>query len=343
MDKDHKSYFESEIAEIPSMLKRQIDNALELYWNTGEELQRDKLQGFVTCARGTSDHAALFFKYLVETRLGLPVASIGPSVASIYSAKLNINSFVSVAFSQSGGSPDLAALQQAARKGGAKSIAILNNTNSPLGDCSDIVLPLLAGPEMAVAATKSFVGMLLASLGVLAGYTQDKELVDSIKNLPNLAHQSLNCDWSVMREPISRSSSLYCVSRGLGLAIAAEAALKFKETCLIHAEAYSAAELMHGPIAIVGDQFVSLFFDFGGKTSDSMDAARKKIKDLGALEFTISSRKSSSLLSVPTSNHELLDPILQSIAFYRFIADLADLIGENPDKPRGLQKITATL
>ena len=162
----------AEIAEIPAMIERQL-RSLESYLEIGRTLKMDNTQGIVTCARGTSDHAATFFKYLVETQIGLAVASIGPSVASVYRAKLSLNGYACLTFSQSGGSPDLALLQRTAKEGGAKTIAILNQVDSPVGNAADHVLPILAGPENAVAATKSYIGMLMASLGIVGGYLGD--------------------------------------------------------------------------------------------------------------------------------------------------------------------------
>ncbi len=162
-----------EISQIPANLAHHIEHGLDGYRELGSGWRNADLRGFVTCACGSSDHAALFFKYLMETRTGLPVASIRPSVASIYRSRLELDGFVSMSFSQSGMSPDLAQLQRAARSGGARTVSVLNMVDSPLAEGADIVLPVFAGREKAVAATKSFVGMLVASLAVLAGFLKD--------------------------------------------------------------------------------------------------------------------------------------------------------------------------
>ena len=270
----------AEIAEIPDVIARQID-ALDTYLEAGRHLRQDGTRGLVTCGRGTSNHAATFFKYLVETSTGLPVASIGPSVVSVYDATLRLDGFACLTFSQSGGSPDLAALQQAAKDGGAQTTAVLNVLESPVGDGADLVLPVLAGPERAVAATKSFVGMTVASLAIVAGYLNDGELIVALKTLPDLARDALGRDWSHAGPPLARANSLYCVGRGLNLAVAAEAALKLKETCHLHAEACSAAELFHGPVAIVDGSFGALVFGTRGRAESSIDASIARLRELG--------------------------------------------------------------
>ncbi len=336
------TFMESEISEIPDMLARQLDT-VETYWNAGRRLQEDGIRGIVTCARGTSDHAATFFKYLMETHAGLPVASMGPSVASVYGSKLRLGGFACVSFSQSGASPDLARLQGAARAGGAQAIAILNVAESPLGEGADMVLPVLAGPERAVAATKSFAGMLFASLAILAGYRQDRDMKAALGDLPGLALQALDLDWSSAALPLARSGSLFCVSRGAGLAVAAEAALKLKETCRLHAEAFSSAELFHGPVAIVDERFAALFFGVRGRAESSLDEAVKGLRRRGACVLLVHPDGQGASLPAPRPRHETFDPLVQSVAFYRFVERLARDLGEDPDAPPGLKKVTKTV
>ncbi len=333
----------AEIAEIPDVLRRQVIEGLPVYRETGRRLRGAGLRGFVTCARGTSDQAATFFKYIFETGTGLPVASIGPSVASVYNTRLRLEGFAALTFSQSGGSPDLAALQAAARQGNAHTIAILNVTDSPVGEGADTVLPVLAGPEEAVAATKSFIGMLFASLSILAGYRDDHSLESALRDLPDLALEALDSDWSSATVPFARSSSLFCIGRGPSLAIAGEAALKFKETCQLHAEACSAAEVLHGPVAIANARLAALIFGVGGMAGASSLATVQRLRGQGAMVYTVGAVHGPRVLPVPTGIHDLVDPVLQAIAFYRFVEDLAIRIGQNPDAPLGLTKVTRTV
>lgn len=332
----------TEIAEIPAMLDRQIKHS-KIYWDTGQYLRNTGIRGIVTCARGTSDHAANFFKYLMETQTGLPVASIRPSVASVYGSTLRLTEFACVTFSQSGSSPDIISLQQAAKAGGASTIAITNSVDSRIANDADIVLPVMAGPEHAVAATKSFVGMLLAALTIAASYRRDERIRKTFSDIPHVASQALRLDWSEAALPFIRANSIFCIGRGTGLAIAAEAALKFKETCRLHAEAYSAAELIHGPMAIADRHLAALIFCTRDKTQSSIDAACKKLRHQGTAAFMIRPCSDQDSLRVPTAKVELFDPLIQSIAFYKFVEKLACNLGENPDAPPGLKKVTETM
>ena len=331
-----------EIFEIPEMISRQLES-IDVYLEAGRQLKRDKTRGIITCARGTSDHAAMYFKYLIETQIGIPVASVGPSVASVYDTKLQLQGFACLTFSQSGGSPDLLALQLAAKQGGAMSFAILNQPHSPVGNEADHVLPIFAGPEKAVAATKSFVGMLIASLGIVAGYLEERKVIRMLHRLPDISRETLNCDWSNAAIPLVRRYFLFCIGRGLNMAIAAEAALKLKETCRLHAEAYSAAELLHGPVVIADEKIGALVFGTNGRCSDSITSAYRKLRDSNAQAYLIGSESGELSLQVPAVNNELLEPVIQAVAFYKFVEHLSIAVGENPDAPPGLVKITKTL
>ena len=205
------------------------------------------------------------------------------------------------------------------------------------------MLPVLAGLERAVAATKSFAGMLFASLAILAGYRQDWEMRAAFEELPGLALEALGLDWSSAALPLARSGSLFCVSRGTGLAVAAEAALKFKETCRLHAEAHSAAELFHGPVAIVNERFPVLFFGARGSAESSLDAAIKGLRKRGACVLLAHPDSEKASLPMPRSRQEVFDPLIQSVAFYKFVERLARDLGKDPDAPPGLNKVTKTV
>lgn len=333
----------AEINEIPAAIRHQMEIGIETYWTVGNKLRDTDIQGFITCARGSSDHAATFFKYLIEAHTGLPVASIGPSVATLYKANLKLDGFAAIAFSQSGSSPDILALLDAASRGGARTFSVLNVTDSPLGNNAETILPIHVGPEMAVAATKSFVGMLIVSLGILAGYLKDRSIISTLQHLPDLAQQVLNSDKVSTIDKISKASSLYCIGRGLGYAMACEIALKFKELCHLHAEAYSAAEVLHGPATIAHEKFVTLFVESSGIESASMEVARQNMKSRGAKVMTLAS---TPKLTNPSSSHcriELISPIIQIISFYVIVEKLARAFGFNPDLPAGLQKVTKTI
>ena len=337
-----------EISEIPDVAARQIADGLAGYRRVGERLRRREPKFIVTCARGTSDHAATYLKYLVETRVGIPVASMGPSVASVYSASLSLDRGVCVTVSQSGRSPDLVCFQRHARAGGAEALALLNTLGSPVGLTADEVVPLMAGTETAVAATKSFTAALVAIAGIVAGWTRDHALERGLEALPESLAEALACDWAGMLPAPTGATSVYVVGRGPGLAVALEAALKLKETCRLHAEAYSAAEVRHGPIALARShppgRFMTLAFQARDRSRSSIEAALEALREAGAPVFVADfEEREGHRLPLSRPGHPLLDPICQIASFYRFVEALSVRLGEDPDRPAHLRKITETM
>ncbi len=332
-----------EITEIPAVVRRQIADGLAIYREEGERLHALDPRLVVTCARGTSDHAATFFKYLTEARLGVPVASIGPSVGSVYGARMRLAGAACLTISQSGGSPDLVTMQGAAREGGARTVAFLNVADSPVASGADAVLPMLAGPEKAVAATKSYVASLVALAAVHTGFAGDAALLAAIERLPESLEVALAQDWTEALVPVAMGTSLFTVSRGPGLSVAGEAALKFKETCRLHAEAYSAAEVRHGPIALARDRFAAIVFVPQDESRAGVLEAAAIMRGTGARVLMLDQEEQKSpWLATAKAPHPALAPICQAVSFYRFIERLSAQLGENPDAPLHLQKVTRT-
>ena len=209
----------------------------------------------VTVGRGSSDHAATFAQYLIETRLGVMTASAAPSVSSLYNATPDMAGVVCLAISQSGKSPDLLTAVEGAKAAGAFVIALVNDETSPLAALADETAPLGAGPELSVAATKSYIAALSAIVQLVACWTEDEVLLAALADLPGLLEQAWALDWSAATAALRDARNLYVIGRGVGFGVAQEAALKFKETCGLHAEAFSAAEVRHGPMALVGRGF----------------------------------------------------------------------------------------
>ena len=324
-----------EIASVPDVVGRQIERSMDLYLETGRLLKARDPACIVTCARGSSDHAATYFKYLVETRIGIPVGSMGPSVASVYGAR----NVPLVSISQSGASTDLLALQRAARDGGALAIALTNTGDSPLAEAAEICLPLEAGPERAVAATKTFVASLVALAAVVAGWAGDDGLARAIRDLPAVLAEAIRTDWSPAIPALSSAPNLYVVARGPAFAIAGEAALKLKETCRLHAEAYSAAELRHGPIELAARGLAALVFSARDGSSASIRDAVSVLRAAGAGVFVAGPGE-----ALPTvhAGHVLLDPVSQILGFYCLAEQMSLALGRDPDRPELLSKVTVT-
>ncbi len=333
-----------EINEIPDAAQRLIQSSSREVEVIAARLQSLDPHLVATIARGSSDHAAGFLKYAIELTLGLPVASLGPSIASVYDAQLRLNRTATLSISQSGKSPDIVAMAQNARRGGSFTIALTNVISSPLALASDVALDIAAGPELSVAATKTYVNSLIAGLLILAGWSKDRELSNAINGLPAALSHAVTQDWSPLCEALAHRHSLYILGRGPALAIAQEAALKFKETSGMHAEAYSSAEVMHGPVSIVGEGFPVLALIARDKAEPNVAAIADQLVEQGAAVFATSSRvKKSNALPFTASGHPLTDALVQIASFYGFVEMLARRRGFDPDKPRHLRKVTETV
>lgn len=293
----------------------------------------------ITCARGSSDNAATYGKYLFETKLGIPTSSMGLSVASIFDASVRMSEALCVAISQSGQSPDLLAAVRTCKRGGAFVIALTNDLSSPLATLADEVIDLCAAPERSVAATKSFIASL-AGLACLVAACAERSrgmpgLVDSLNNLPQALTAAFKTELGPSLASLVKCENMYVLGRGYGLGIAQEAALKLKETCAIHAEAFSAAEVRHGPMQIVGPGFPVLGF----VTSDE---AGRGVTDACA-EFA----KRGATSIVTTAGMFVGDPCLEPIVmiqgFYVEANRLALARNLDPDKPQHLRKLTLTM
>ncbi|HWU76649.1 MAG TPA: SIS domain-containing protein [Rhodanobacter sp.] len=298
----------------------------------------------VTCARGSSDHAAAYAKYVFETRLGIVTASASPSVTSVYAAEQQWQGALFIAISQSGKSPDLLRNAQAAKIAGARVVALVNVEDSPLAALADTVIPLHAGPERSVAATKSYIAALAAVLHLCARWSGDEELDIALRTLPDALRGGWDADWSALSEGLTGAHNLFVVGRGFGLGIALEAALKFKETCGLHAEAFSAAEVKHGPMALVGPDFPVLCFAQDDDTLDSTLAVASEFRGRGARVFVAApGRQGPGMLPVAEGLPAICTPLLIIQSFYRATSELALRRGFNPDVPPHLNKVTETV
>lgn len=297
----------------------------------------------VTCARGSSDHAATFAKYLIETRAGIITASAAPSIASIYEKTPALDGAVFLAISQSGVSPDLVAAAEAAKRAGAFVLALANTDASPLAAVAHASLPIGAGPERSVAATKSFIASLAALVGLVAAWANDKDLTDALGAAPDLLQRAWDLDWSAPIAPLTQASNLYVIGRGLGFGIAGEAALKLKETSGLHAEAFSAAEVRHGPMALVRPGFHALLFAQDDKAGAGVASLAADMAARGATTF-LAGGVASGATRLPTLNaHPVIQPLLLAQSFYRLAHGLALARGRDPDRPPHLAKVTETL
>lgn len=296
-----------------------------------------------SAARGSSDHAVTAFKYACEILLGRPVASVGPSVASVYQARLRLDGGVHLTVSQSGASPDIVALQAAAARGGATTIAVVNVADSPLARGADIVVPLHVGEEKSVAATKSYIASCAALFAIVARAAQDEGLLAGLSQLPSALEALPPGIEDELADAISRAGSLYVTGRGPAFGIALEAALKTKETAGVHAEAFSVAELMHGPLQLVKGGFPVVAFVSDDASRQSTLAAIDRLRDLGGRVTPISTLDLAGGLRIPWTGHAFTDGLVAVLAWYRAVELAARLKGLDPDRPANLRKVTETI
>ena len=276
-------------------------------------------------------------------RLGVLTSSAALSVSSIYGARPVLAGSVCLAISQSGASPDLLASVRHARASGALVVAFVNARGSPLAALADHTVPLCAGPETSVAATKSFIASLAALIHLVASWTRDRTLYDALRKAPRQLEQAWQLDWSAAIEPLRSATDLYVVGRGLGLGVAQEAALKLKETCGLHAEAVSAAELRHGPMALVKTGFPVLIFSQNDEARASIEMLAMELIAREAAVMIAGSRCVQALQLPVEPAHPMIEPMLLIETFYRLANALSLARGLDPDHPPHLRKVTETV
>jgi glucosamine--fructose-6-phosphate aminotransferase (isomerizing) len=333
----------AELSEAADAVRRQPQHLVQPLAELIDWCRRVPPRVVVTCARGSSAHAATFGKHLIERHLGIPVAAAAPNIATVYRQRMRLKEQLVLTISQSGRSDDLTEFAAMAKAAGARTVAIVNDTDSPLAAASDLVLPMAAGPEQSVAATKSFVASLTVLLRFAAAWAEEGVLRPAIERLPDRLASAGELDWSPALGVLSAASSLVTIGRGPTLAIAREAALKLKETCNLHAEPFSGAEFQHGPVTLVSPRYPILLFM-------PTDAAAKGLRELaddlrakGAALFVADHKTTiTGRLPVLDPDHPDTDAVCLIQSFYALAVRLAARRGTDVDRPRHLQKVTRT-
>src|SRR5262245_12614654 len=332
-----------EIAEAPQAVARQAAGLAQPVAELVARLKRRPPGVVVTCARGSSAHAATYAKHLIERSIGAPVAEAAPNIASVYGRRLNLKDQLFLAISQSGRSDDLIEMALSAHSAGALTVAVVNATDGPLTRACDIVLPIDAGAELSVAASKTFVATLSALQRLVAVWTGDAALARAIDSLPERLTAAAALDWGEATHALSRTTSLVAIGRGPTLAIAREASLKLKETCNLHAEAFSGAEFLHGPVALAAARYPILMLM---PTDQAAPGMRQLAADLhrkgAALLATEPGDAAPGRLPALPPEHPETDAVCLVQSFYAMLIRLAERLGTDVDRPRYLQKVTRT-
>jgi glucosamine--fructose-6-phosphate aminotransferase (isomerizing) len=338
-----------EIFEQPAALARTLSHELPHVQRFGRFLAQRDVRLVVIAARGSSDNAGLFGRYLIEIACGIPVSLAAPSVHTLYRAPLRLRDALVVGISQSGESTDVNLVVEEAGKRGALTLGITNSPRSTLARIADETFQVRAGKERSVAATKTYTGQLLL-LHLLAAALAGRDDWRAVERIPDLAQASLALDQTVRRlvERYRFMDRCVVVGRGLAYANAFELAIKLMETCYVVADRFSTADFLHGPVAMVARGFPVFLFAPPGRTLRDMAQLLERLSDLGAETVVLSGQarllaRATSPIRVPRSMPEVLTAIPYIIPAQLFAAHLAEAKGIDPDAPRSLSKITRTV
>lgn len=328
------SIMAQEAGSSPQVIANQLAANAYICAKLGQQFRAQPPVAIMMIGRGTSDHAGVFAKYLFEVGCGVPVIAAAPSVAGVYNATLNLKGCVAIVISQSGKSPDILHQAKLAKAGGAHLIALVNDTSSPLAELVDDVIPLGAGAEKAVAATKSYLATLSAICQLYAYWKNDAELLNALTQLPEAMQAAQLATPRLTADQLHGTAHCVVLGRGFGYAVAREIALKLKEVLGIHAEAFSSAEFLHGPVTLVEKKLCVLNVSVDDESARFHQAQIDDVTKRGARVID---------LSLSSALHPRLQVLAIMQRFYLDIELAAQAMGLDPDSPPGLKKVTETV
>jgi glucosamine--fructose-6-phosphate aminotransferase (isomerizing) len=332
---------EIEARESPDVAARLVADS-ETLARLGARLRSQRPRYALTMGRGSSSAAALLAKYLFELRAGVPTASVTPSVRSVYGRALELEDALLVTISQSGKSPDLVEFCRNATGPHVLRVGLINDASSPLALAVDECLPLRAGAEQSVAATKSCIAAMALAFGLTAYWLEDAAMMAAFERLAATLSDALARDWPDGARFLGGDGPLYVVGRGPALAIAKEAALKLKETNRLFAEAVSGAELRHGPLALAGPDLRVVIFAPRDAAFESMLKLKDDLEARGSPVLFICSDSQYSRTLVAHDDEAVLELLAMLLRFYLLANESALKRGLSPDHPPQLSKITET-
>jgi glucosamine--fructose-6-phosphate aminotransferase (isomerizing) len=336
---DYSSAIAREIAESADVVTRIIGNR-RAFADLAQRLDLGPVPLAVLCGRGSSGHAGVFLRYLIETRLRLPVSASAPSVITTFNKPLALRNALFIVVSQSGRSPDLVAATRSARQSGARTVAIVNAASSPVADAAEFVVAIEAGAEHSVAATKTVIGSMAAGAELIAALAGDDDLPSALDRLPARIARGQALDWAAVSGDLREASAVFVASRGLGLGSAREIALKLAEVLRLPALGFSAAELQHGPRAAVSANTPVIMLRLNDETASAVDALAKELRDAGIRPNLCGGPHST--LPWLGDDDPVTDAITMLVPAYRMIEQTARQFGFDPDRPPHLSKVTET-
>jgi glucosamine--fructose-6-phosphate aminotransferase (isomerizing) len=329
-----------EIAEIPALGERLVARCEQLA-GIASRIERAKPRMVVLCGRGSSGHVGVYLRYLFEARYGVLVSAAAPSVITTYLRLPDMRETLFIVISQSGRSPDIVMATEVARSLGALTLALVNDEASPAAQAAELVFPIGAGTERAVAATKTVALTMMAGAQLVATLTRDRELGEALQRLPQRLADALACDWSAWGDSLDTASAAFVAARGYGFGTAREIALKLTETLRLPALGYSTAELRHGPRAAIGPATPVLVLRQGDETAATADDLVRDLRRAGNTVFSAGGPEAT--LPWLEDDHPVSDPIAMLLPAYRAIEVAARRRGLDPDNPPYLNKVTSTL
>ncbi len=329
-----------EIAEIPAKSEHLLARA-ELFAKIASRIEQAKPRIVVLCGRGSSGHVGVYLRYLFETRLGWLTSATAPSVMTAYQRPPDFHEALFIVISQSGRSPDLIAPTEIARKAGALTLAIVNDEDSPAAAAAELVVPIGAGSERAVAATKTVVLSMLAGARLVAVLARDELLRSGLDDSPARFLHALSCDWSAWADRAASAPAAFIIGRGYSLGSAREIALKMTEILRVPALGYSAAELRHGPRAAITPSTPVLVLRQNDETAESVDDLVRDLRKGG--EDVFCAGGAQGVLPWIGDGHPACDPIVMLLPAYCAIEHAARRRRIDPDSPPYLSKVTRTL
>jgi glucosamine--fructose-6-phosphate aminotransferase (isomerizing) len=344
-----RNQFEREILEQPSVLRRLLEQGRQAAEQAAVAIQQFDPQWVLIAARGSSDNAARYAQYLLGAHNRLGVALAIPSLFTLYESPPQLSRALTIGISQSGQSPDIVSVLRESRTQGGATLALTNDPASPLSETSDHTVPLLAGIEQAVAATKTYTAELLALAMLSAALENNAARWAELERVPGWVEEVIQKNGDLLDRggELYGSQRLVVVGRGFNYSTAFEIALKLKETCYLVAEPYSVADLLHGPIAMIDREFPVILVAPSGRTLADGVALLDLLENRGARVWAISD--APELLSrvalgieLPSGVPEWLSPIVAVVPGQLFAGALALASGQDPDRPRGLSKVTMT-
>ena len=329
-----------ETAEIPAAAERLLART-DAVKAIVARVEQTRPRIVVFCGRGSSGHVGVYLRYLFEARLGLLASAAAPSVVTAYRRPPEMRGALFVVVSQSGRSPDIVNATQVARKHGALTLAIVNDQDSPTAAASELVLPIGAGAEHSVAATKTVVLSMIAGAQLVAALARDDDLVAGLGQLPLRLSRALDCDWSAWADSAARAAAAFVVGRGYGLGCVREIALKVAEILRVPTLGHSAAELRHGPRASITPSTPVLVLRQNDEAATAIDDLVKDLNDANETLFVAGGP--AGTLPWIGDGHPVYDPVLMLVPAYRAIEAVARRRGFDPDNPPHLSKVTKTL